>query len=131
MTWDFGGKRIVKIDFDLNASRYSNDDLSLLFDDDTRVTFTSVTDCCAYMALRTSRKEFADLIGKKLLRLEEIVTCKGKSDSSETFYNYTFHFSDGTEFDFDFDGHHGNGGYYCSMVNVIIHRNDESPDDVD
>ena len=110
MTWDFGGKQIIKIDFDLNASRYHSDDLSLLFDDDTRVTFTLVTDCCAAMSMRTSRKEFAYLIDKKLLRLEMAQTHRDVDYGSESFYNYTFHFSDGTEFDFDFAEHHGNGG---------------------
>lgn len=128
MHWDFIDKRIVGVDFYLDTSRYSSNDLSILFDDNTRISFLSTTDCCASMGLRTSRKEFAEIVGKQLVRLEQTTTYQSDEWGAQSSYHYVFHFADGTELDFDFDGDHGNGGYYCSMVEVVIHRNNESSD---
>lgn len=87
------------------------------------ICFNEITDCCASVSLRTDISEFKELIGKKLASLifvkSEYIYHNEYGEYS-TYYYYKFVFSDNTEFEFDFDGFHGNGGYYAAHVDVTI-----------
>ena len=104
-------------------SRYYEGLVSVHLGNGQDIYFDGIADCCASVCLRTDISEFKELIGKKLASLifvkSEYIYHNEYGEYS-TYYYYKFVFSDNTEFEFDFDGFHGNGGYYAAHVDVTI-----------
>jgi hypothetical protein len=122
-----GSCQIVSVDFGVsipNADvwRDSIAMLCLSLSDGRRIFFSGLTDCCANVSLRTSGKELMTLVGTQVSNIRVFTTETDDDGYGEysTIYNYIVSFEDGTEFCFDFEGYHGNGGYYMAEVCVEI-----------